>query len=214
MNAQPQSIVKKPLQKDDRELVACDLCGGIDPRTLMSVQDRIYEIPGEFSLVQCGYCGLIYLNPRPTPGAIGKYYPDLAYHAFKAAGGIKARVQESMRQREADSLLEGLPAHPHVLEIGCATGDMLVALRERGADGTGIERNAAAVEMARGRELKVEIGTLGDVSLPPASFDLVVMKYALEHVHSPRNTIGKIKTLLKPKGRAVFWVPNMRSWES
>src|SRR5437764_8133608 len=41
------------------ELVPCDLCSAIDAAPHLKVKDRIYDLPGEFQLVKCGYCGLI-----------------------------------------------------------------------------------------------------------------------------------------------------------
>jgi len=197
------------------EFVPCDLCGAIDAAPYLKVQDRIYGLPGEFTLVKCGYCGLLYLNPRPDKSHIAGYYPDMDYHAFRPDGGAKAALLEPLRATEARALMEGLPPNPRILEIGCATGDLLVRLRAAGADVMGVEPNAAAVQVAHEvRGLNVLTGMLDDIHLEPAQFDLVLMKYALEHVHSPLATLTAIKKLLKSDGRAVFWVPNARSLDA
>ncbi len=197
------------------EYVPCDLCGAIDSAKYLTVKDRIYDMPGEFTLVKCGYCGLLYLNPRPDKTHIASYYPDMDYHAFRPVHGLKAALLEPLRAGEARSLMEGLPTKPRILEIGCATGDLLVRLRVLGADVMGVEPNAAAVKVATEvRGLKVLTGMLDDVQLEPGQFDVVLMKYALEHVHSPLATLQAIKKLLKPGGRAVFWVPNAKSLDA
>src|SRR5262249_48566990 len=73
----------------------------------------------------------------------------------------------------------------------------------------------AAVKIARETyKLDVATGMLDDVTLEPAQFDLVLMKYSLEHVHSPHDTLMAIRKSLKPGGRAVFWVPNARSLDA
>jgi SAM-dependent methyltransferase len=197
------------------ETVACDLCGSTDSRPVMCVRDRMYDIPGEFQLVRCQKCGLLYLNPRPDFASIGRYYPDLDYHAFHAIAGLKAKLIKRLHDSEAKSLLDGLSPNAHTLEIGCGTGDLLHALREHGADVVGIEPNDAAAALARNqRGLDVRTGILDNVSLDPAQFDLVLMKYSLEHVHSPSATLTTIRDLLKPGGRAVFWVPNAASLDA
>jgi len=197
------------------ETTPCDLCGSTLTRPYLGVHDRIYDLPGEFQIVHCEQCGLLYINPRPNRASIGQYYPGLTYHAFRPDGGLKAALKRYMRQNEAKGLLEGLPGGAKVLEIGCGTGDLLVALREAGAEVMGVEPNADAAEAARSRSrLHVEIGMLDDVALESAQFDLVFMKYALEHVHSPRATIHQIANLLLPGGRAVFWIPNAASWDA
>jgi len=200
------------------ESVPCDLCGSTDARPYLRVRDHIYGLPGAFQIVQCQRCGLLYINPRPDKASIGQYYPDLDYHAFKPASGAKAALIQRMRRTEARDLLVA-GDEVNVLEIGCGTGDLLVALREQGATVMGIEPNAAAVKVAREQNgLNVLTGMLADVmesgQLAPAQFDLVLMKYALEHVHSPREELTTISQLLKPGGRAVFWVPNADSWDA
>jgi SAM-dependent methyltransferase len=197
------------------ETVGCDLCGSTDARPVRCVRDRMYDIPGEFQLVQCQKCGLLYLNPRPDFASIGRYYPDLDYHAFHASDGLKAKLIKRLREIEAKSLLAGLSPNARTLEIGCGTGDLLLALREHGADVVGIEPNDAAAVLARDqRGLDVRTGILDSVSLDSAQFDLVLMKYSLEHVHSPRSTLNTIHDLLKPGGRAAFWVPNAASLDA
>lgn len=197
------------------ETVACDLCGRDNCAPVFTVRDYIYGLPGEFSLVRCQHCGLLYLNPRPTRQSIGKYYPDLDYHAFQTPPAWKAAILSRMRTAEAKALLRDAPAEPRVLEIGCATGELLVTLRAMGAQVSGIETNGAAVQVAREQhKLDVQIGMLDEVRLMPVQYDLVLMKYALEHVHDPQATMHTIGELLKPGGRAVFWVPNARSWDA
>jgi SAM-dependent methyltransferase len=197
------------------EHVPCDLCGAIDPAAYKTLQDHLYGNTGNFTLVKCGYCGLIYINPRPDRASIGVYYPDLDYHAFKPNTGLKATLLNRMRENEAQSLMVGLPPTPKVLEIGGGTGDLLAALKVRGAEAVLVEPNAAAAQVAHERYgLTVQVGMLDQVQLEDGQFDLVMMKYALEHVHDPLATLVKIRKLLKQGGRAVFWVPNDRSWDA
>ncbi len=197
------------------ETVACDLCGADNAAPILCVRDRIYDLPGEFQIVRCQNCGLLYISPRPDRASIGAFYPDLEYHAFHPSGGLKAQLLKQLRLRDARTLLAGLPPGVRVLEIGCGTGDLLVALRQLGADVMGVEPNAAAAKAAHENYgLTVEIGMLDDVTLAPAQFDLVLMKYALEHVHSPRETLAAISALLKPGGYGVFWVPNADSFDA
>lgn len=199
------------------ETVACDLCGSTRQTVHLCVTDHIYHLPGEFPLVRCEACGLLFINPRPDRAHIGQFYPDLQYHAFTQSGGLKERLLANRRRTNARELLHGLPPNPQALEIGCGTGDLLVSLRDAGATVTGVEPNGAAAQTAHDRHgLTVHTGMLDDwyTQLPAASYDLIVMKYALEHVHSPRETLTQIAGLLRPGGRAVFWIPNAASLDA
>ena len=76
------------------ESVSCPLCGGTDER-------EFYRAPGEdgglYRLAQCGRCGLVYTNPRPTENCIASFYPDdyAPYHLRKKPGGWCARCESS-----------------------------------------------------------------------------------------------------------------------
>lgn len=193
----------------------CDLCGSADAVPYRTTCDHIYGTAGDWTLVRCASCGLVYLSPRPTPDAIGAYYPDLDYHAFVPTRGLKSRVIDWLHEREVSALLRDVPHGARVLEIGCGTGELLLKLRSHGAAVTGIEPNAAAAQLARDQHgLDVRTGILDTVTLDPASFDLILMRYALEHVHSPSGTLKQIAALLTPSGCAVFWVPNLASWDA
>jgi len=70
----------------DFEHVACDLCGQDRPQVLFSGKDNFLPSAERFRLVKCTNCNLMYLDPRPTRAAIGRYYPEsyLAYQEFES----------------------------------------------------------------------------------------------------------------------------------
>ncbi|MEW6188859.1 MAG: class I SAM-dependent methyltransferase [Actinomycetota bacterium] len=67
---------------EDVEYVDCNLCGSKSHDLLFIGRDRMYGLEGEFKLVQCRKCDLIFINPRPTPQAIRNFYPENKYYAF------------------------------------------------------------------------------------------------------------------------------------
>jgi 2-polyprenyl-3-methyl-5-hydroxy-6-metoxy-1,4-benzoquinol methylase len=62
------------------ESVSCTLCGS-NSSTLKVRQHDINLAQDErvFTIVRCNQCGLIYLNPRPSPSEIHVYYPTEYY---------------------------------------------------------------------------------------------------------------------------------------
>lgn len=59
----------------------------------------------EFTLVQCGRCGLIYLNPRPVPAEIPAYYPKEYYPLEETH---ERRAIDRFFQRLSNALKKGL----------------------------------------------------------------------------------------------------------
>jgi SAM-dependent methyltransferase len=59
------------------ETVACNLCEGRRSEQVLRQRDLLHGVsPDEFAVVRCLDCGLLYLNPRPTPAEISRYYPE------------------------------------------------------------------------------------------------------------------------------------------
>ena len=62
----------------DFSYVPCDFCKSKKARTLFSSKDYIFNIiSGEFKIVKCSNCNLVYLNPRLKPGELNKYYSNV-----------------------------------------------------------------------------------------------------------------------------------------
>jgi SAM-dependent methyltransferase len=213
------------------ETVACPLCGCADATIALASRDLLYRQPGEFNVVCCSACGHAYLNPRPTPDAIGRYYPaDYAPFRLEQAGGdassSRGRVSRWLRaipglhalvlwliESRAQYVPSPMAAGSRALELGCADGAFLKQLEQLGWKAQGIEPSPAAASVARSRGLEVQVGTLESASLASGQFDAVFAWMVLEHLHEPRETLAEIHRVLKPGGWLAFCVPNFGCWE-
>ena len=74
-----------------------------------------------------------------------------------------------------------------VVDVGCGTGELLLALRELGIDGSGLERSRAAIEIARAKGLEIEAFDLEGPpgGLPERRGDLVISTEVAEHLTEP-----------------------------
>lgn len=64
------------------ETVVCELCHSASSRVAVRQRDLAHGVSDEeFTVVRCQGCGLLYLNPRPSPSEIGRYYPPQYYPA-------------------------------------------------------------------------------------------------------------------------------------
>jgi SAM-dependent methyltransferase len=201
------------------EQVACDLCGADDSEELFIGRDEWYGGVGTFPTVRCRQCGLIYINPRPDPQTIGQYYPtDYApyFLAVEDEPSWWQRFNRRLALRKRLRLVQRqLPRPGHVLDVGCATGSFLVALRSAGWQVQGIEFNPQAADYARRRHgLEVVTGTLADGHFPDSQYDLVIFWDVLEHVHHPRQTLSEAARITKPGGWLLLVLPNPDSLEA
>jgi len=69
------------------------------------------------------------------------------------------------------------------------------------------------VNAVRASGLKALVGTLPHAELRAASFDVVTMRHALEHVPSPREILRSGWELLDRGGLLLVAVPNYDAWE-
>ncbi len=109
-----------------------------------------------------------------------------------------------------------LPARAErVLDIGCGAGATLQWLKQSGRSGhgVGIEMMESAATVARTRVDEVHVGdanALIDTVLAPRSFDLVLCLDVLEHLVDPWAFVARAQQVLKPGGRMIASLPNVR----
>lgn len=191
--------------------VSCDLCGSDSYETVFVGSDLRHPTPGNYRMVKCDACGLLYVNPRPSEEAISSHYPtDYApYHS----GGWLGSVTRMLRKREASRIAKRLPRSARVLEIGCAAGDLLLHLKNAGLDTTGVEMSPFAAEAARQQGLNVHTGVLASAPLKKNDYDAVVMRAVIPHLPSPNTELGLVTSFLKPGGLLFITIENAASLE-
>ena len=201
------------------ESTACPLCDQTDAKWLMPTHDRLCGLPGEFRLVRCDHCGLVYLNPRPTPGTIGAYYPD-DYESYisKRSESISRLARLSLRYGlwKRCRLVRRHQRSGHLLDVGCATGQFLAEMRRYpGWEVSGVEPNGHAAEFARQVfGLTVYQKDLVSAAFPSGGFDAITLWDVFEHLHEPRAILAEVRRILKQDGILVLRVPSLDSWDA
>jgi 2-polyprenyl-3-methyl-5-hydroxy-6-metoxy-1,4-benzoquinol methylase len=102
-----------------------------------------------------------------------------------------------------------------VLDVGCAEGAGIDALRARGATHVaGIEADERFATEARKRYDEVVTGSVpADITWPEQSFDTVLCYDILEHLYDPWSTTRLLASLLAPGGHLHLSIPNARNKE-
>lgn len=194
--------------------VACCVCGAEDCVPVGIGEDFEYRTSLDtFIAMRCRECGLIYLDPRPTPTELPRIYPP-NYHAFDFSAerfGFVYRVRRSLEARRVLQWCRGLRDDARILDVGCGDGFHLRLLRDFGRPGwtlEGVDASDRAVDAARRAGLTVHHGTIEQLGLTAASYDLVLLIATIEHVDDPAGVLRAVRRLLKPGGRVVIVTDN------
>jgi SAM-dependent methyltransferase len=200
---------------EELEEIPCDVCGSTE------VCREFMRADG-MRVVECATCGLAYMTPRPKPEFIPKFY-EADYFTGAAAergeGGLRCDINPSPAFTEApgdiprpiaiiNEKFGGLKGKK-VLEIGCATGDLLVKMQKAGAIVKGLEISDFAACVARNRGLNVTTGTIEDFERDKrGTFDIVMAFEVVEHVLGPRCFLKCASELVRPGGLLLMSTPN------
>lgn len=107
------------------------------------------------------------------------------------------------------------PAAGSLLDVGTATGGFLSAAIAAGWDAHGIEPSADATARAIADGLDVVHGRFPeDCRFDDATFDLITAWAVFEHLSDPAAAFAACYRLLRPGGRLLLQVPNLRSIQS
>lgn len=140
-----------------------------------------------------------------VPGSAG-FFEDLDHYHFEKLHHLLRLVDfAGWKGRE-------------VLDIGCGAGVEVVRFARGGANVTGVDIAASAIELTRqnlaqqGLSARLEVADGEALPFADESFDFVYAHGVVQYTQSDRRLIGEVKRVLKPGGLAMFQAYNRISW--
>ena len=209
------------------ESVPCNLCGSEETRLISNLADWSLNHPDVlYTYVKCNNCGLVFQNPRPTSEEIFQFYPD-NYECYTVKSISRRNtpwlltkaMQYGMKKRVAK--VTRFKKQGRLLDIGCATGVFLDAMRDLAPknkgehwDLQGVEISSYAAEIGRAKGFEIFTGRLMDAHFLDEYFDAVTLWDVFEHLHNPKGDLCEINRILKRDGILVMRIPNLDSWDA
>jgi len=212
-----------------RQISVCPICHRYSFQTLYESTDRMFHIPGKFSVLKCNNCSIAFLNPRPSFRELQKYYPTKRYYAYNEnKKGFFSFIREylikhyyapTIVSKIISVFISNVPAMPtwknsgKILDVGCGTGETLQLLKRLGWDVYGIDIDRRAIKIARQKGLsRVEYGAYQHLSTyPDHFFDAIRLYHVIEHLDNPQECLRIIAQKLKIDGEIIIGTPNVES---
>ena len=127
-----------------------------------------------------------------------KDYPDTQPKGF-----------EAFHASTVEPIFCEIPPGSRVLDVGCNSGEMMKLLRDgKGCDVEGVDISTNALKIARKKKLKVHNATAEKLPFPDASFDVVILREVLVHIHEPVKALKEIRRVLRPNGMLLGSAPH------
>jgi 2-polyprenyl-3-methyl-5-hydroxy-6-metoxy-1,4-benzoquinol methylase len=204
-----------PVREIRSGIIPCVCCGS-------KIFAPFLECEG-FGYVRCNECGLVQMNPQPLTDEIiaryssvfGKNY--LSYEIENENAFLKLQqyaLKDARFFRLEKALMLNAKSKPAILDIGCATGALLLFLEERGWHVTGVEISPAAEYARNVHKLDVRSLPLEEIKFPCESFDVVLASHLIEHLNNPFSFLSEIRRILKKDGAVFITTPNISGFQA
>ena len=205
-----------PVIAEEKKTVPCNVCGSslFKPSLLCE----------GFSYVRCAKCGLVQMNPQPLQDEIKRRYGEGSgqdYLAYELANEkafldleLLALNDAGFEKFEKELFTNGINA-VRILDVGCATGNLLAFLRQRGWETTGVEINETQAEYGRReRKLDVRKEPIEEIHFPDGYFNTVIASHLIEHLNDPASFVAEAYRVLADGGRFFVTTPNIDGFQA
>ncbi|MFX0198736.1 MAG: class I SAM-dependent methyltransferase [Candidatus Hodarchaeota archaeon] len=165
---------------------------------------------------KCDACQIIYLFPPLSQREeLSFYKKEFEKYMEKRTGVDKDWSSPEKHfisnQREVKRRMPFLETYlrkgQKILEIGCSSGFMLSALRDKGVDVYGLDPSEGFIEYVKSKGIHV-YQTLEELKENhDLAFDLIIHYYVLEHIGKPVEFIRQYMKLLNGTGKMIFEIP-------
>jgi 2-polyprenyl-3-methyl-5-hydroxy-6-metoxy-1,4-benzoquinol methylase len=201
-------------------LVPCAVCEGTDFQVVHpGALDPNLDAAAYFSssrlsaaypdIVRCKACGLVMANPRDDEQTLARVYREMSDEAYDDEDDNRSAAADEHRRLAVAQR----PPPGKLLDLGCASGFFVAKAREAGFDAMGADASTWMIDRARARcpDATFVVGSLESLQFD-AEFDVITLWDVIEHVHSPRDVIRRVRDWLKPGGILLMSMPNAASF--
>lgn len=213
----------------------CRICGTPYTGAPFEVREMMRGEGSAFPYFQCPDCGCLQIVAPPAD--LARYY-GADYYSFGSewigvygnpvkrwiarqrnlyaitGAGLTGRILYRFWPRIPLTCLRRIDLRPdsRILDVGCGTGSMLMALKEAGFD------HVHGIDPFIEKEIRYPNGLIIEkkpIEAATDAWDLVMFNHSLEHIQDQQGTLALAAGLLVPGGMCMVRIPTVSSyaWE-
>ena len=195
----------------------CPVCGHNQGEILYPFRFVIpigSRLPEKYDLVSCDQCGFVFADTPAGQQTYDLYYTEQSKYEDMnvSSGGVSSSWDRERFHSVANHLATYIPKNSAILDVGCANGGLLLALREAGYKTIiGLDPSSRCVENVREIGIETFQGGIFSRNLPFSSldrFDCILLSHVLEHIHDLKEALCWVSELLAPNGKVYVEVPD------
>lgn len=194
----------------------CPVCGSDKKKIIKHIHNIVPEgqiLPyGEDSdLCACTECGFVYHDVEDM-GLAEQYYNIYTGNGSEAAYRITEDTRMLNEGCARFAANAGITSDSEILDIGCSYGVLLSILNEMGFGNTyGMDEDKAAIAYLKKKGFKAETGNVLSDGFREFEnkFDLIILRFLVEHLYDPGVAIRNVERWLKPEGKLMIVVPDI-----
>lgn len=197
-----------------KQLAKCPVCGKKDIKFAFRSQKDASGLAG-FSVFNCNFCGLYFINPLPDNKSLEKFYSEQIFSGKKE---LSAPAERYFNENERKIFIERRVAplqchinHGKILDYGCGVGVFVKILLDLGYDCDGIDLSEGSIAIGRKRLGLKSIKVGLDLKNIDKKYDAVLATTVIEHLTNPSSFLESAHNILKSNGLIVLEFPSADS---
>lgn len=145
------------------------------------------------------------------PASNREYYDTFAATYEKQRGGRPGAAYHDMLDELESGFVERFGRDKDVLEVGCGTGLVLSRIARFARSARGIDLSPKMLELARARQLDVQVGDATALPFPDATFDVACTFKVLAHIREVDTALAEMARVVRPGGHVIAEFYNPQS---
>jgi SAM-dependent methyltransferase len=176
---------------------SCPVCSGVSLGGLWTVNG--------YSIAQCNACTLVFVQNKVTPEELAAHYAEGTDDVYDDSN---VECLNYYYQKLADLIRDRFPNPGRVLDLGCADGWFLDAMKGWECHGSEIVESQAAAARERYGE-RIVTGSFEEYPLREDYFDVITLQDVFDHFRDPMPSLEKCYRMLRPGGLIAIKVHNI-----